>query len=164
MTSRIPQDAARRPLRALVGCEKSGRIRKALRREGFDAWSVDLLPAEDGSPHHIQGDVRPYLHEPWDLVIGHPVCTRMTNAGGRWLYQGGKRFNPDGSENSMDLDRMALLVEDAKLGRSFIGIEIDPGYFDIACKRIEEAYRQPDMLVEADRAPKPEQIDMLGEG
>lgn len=37
----------------------------------------------------------------------------------------------------------------AKLGRRFIGIEIEPRYFDIACKRIEEAYRQPDMFVEA---------------
>lgn len=36
----------------------------------------------------------------------------------------------------------------AKLGRKFIGIELDPGYFDIACKRIEEAYRQPDFFVE----------------
>ncbi len=31
----------------------------------------------------------------------------------------------------------------AKLGRKFIGVEIDPGYFDIACRRVEEAYRQP---------------------
>lgn len=36
----------------------------------------------------------------------------------------------------------------AKLGRKFIGIEIDPGYFDIACKRIEDAYKQPDMFIE----------------
>ena len=35
-----------------------------------------------------------------------------------------------------------------KLGRKFIGIEIDEGYFDIACKRIEEAYKQPDFFVE----------------
>lgn len=34
----------------------------------------------------------------------------------------------------------------AKLGRKFIGIEIDPGYFDIACKRIEEAYKQGDLF------------------
>jgi site-specific DNA-methyltransferase (adenine-specific) len=39
-----------------------------------------------------------------------------------------------------------------KLGRKFIGIEIEPKYFDIACRRIEEAMRQPDMFVEA---PKP---------
>ena len=36
----------------------------------------------------------------------------------------------------------------AKLGRNFIGIEIEPRYFDIACKRIEDAYRQGDMFVE----------------
>ena len=36
----------------------------------------------------------------------------------------------------------------AKMGRKFIGIELDPEYFDIACKRIEEAYRQPDMFIE----------------
>jgi len=35
----------------------------------------------------------------------------------------------------------------ANLGRSFIGIEIDPGYFDIACQRIEDAQRQKDMFV-----------------
>lgn len=35
-----------------------------------------------------------------------------------------------------------------KLGRKFIGIEIDPKYFDIACRRIEEAYKQPDLFVQ----------------
>lgn len=36
----------------------------------------------------------------------------------------------------------------AKLGHRFIGIELDEGYFDIACRRIEAAYRQPDMFIE----------------
>ena len=44
-----------------------------------------------------------------------------------------------------------------KLGRKFTGIELDPDYFDIACKRIEEAYRQPDMLVEAEKQALPTQ-------
>lgn len=35
-----------------------------------------------------------------------------------------------------------------KTGRSFVGIEIDEVYFDVACKRIREAYAQPDMFVE----------------
>ncbi len=35
----------------------------------------------------------------------------------------------------------------AKMGRKFIGIELDEGYFDIACKRIEDAYKQPDLFV-----------------
>jgi DNA modification methylase len=40
------------------------------------------------------------------------------------------------------------LVACQRLGRHGIGIEIDPGYFDIACRRVEEATRQPDMFVE----------------
>lgn len=35
-----------------------------------------------------------------------------------------------------------------KMGRKFIGIELDEDYFDIACKRIEVAYRQPDLFIE----------------
>lgn len=48
-----------------------------------------------------------------------------------------------------------------KLGRKFTGIELDPKYFDIACKRIEEAYAQPDLFVEAERPAAPEQIDIF---
>ena len=40
----------------------------------------------------------------------------------------------------------------AKLGRKFIGIELEPKYFDIACKRIESAYRQPRLPIDP---PKP---------
>ena len=47
----------------------------------------------------------------------------------------------------------------AKLGRRFIGIEIDEGYFDIACRRVEEAYRQPDMFVER---PAPSKQEAFG--
>ena len=43
-----------------------------------------------------------------------------------------------------------------KLGRKFIGIEIDEGYFDIACERIRKAYAQPDMFIES-RTPEPKQ-------
>lgn len=45
------------------------------------------------------------------------------------------------------------------LGRRFIGIELDERYFDIACKRIEEAYRQPDIFI--DRPAKPLQNTLL---
>jgi site-specific DNA-methyltransferase (adenine-specific) len=52
-------------------------------------------------------------------------------------------------------------VAAVKLGRKFIGIELDEGYFDIACKRIEEAYRQPDMFIEPPK--KVEQLGLLDE-
>ena len=46
----------------------------------------------------------------------------------------------------------------AKLGRKFIGIEIEPKYFDIACRRIEAAYAQPDMFVPAPQPAKQEAL------
>jgi site-specific DNA-methyltransferase (adenine-specific) len=42
-----------------------------------------------------------------------------------------------------------------QLGRKFIGIELDPGYFDIACKRIEQAWKQPRLFEEPKRKPEP---------
>jgi len=41
-----------------------------------------------------------------------------------------------------------------KMGRKFIGIEREPEYFEIACKRIREAYAQPDMFVEPPKVMK----------
>jgi site-specific DNA-methyltransferase (adenine-specific) len=51
-------------------------------------------------------------------------------------------------------------VAAVKMGRKFIGIEIEPKYFDIACRRISDALKQPDMFV-APRAPAPKQEAML---
>ena len=43
-----------------------------------------------------------------------------------------------------------------KLGRKFIGIEIEPKYFDIACRRIQAALDAPDMFVEPPKPAKQE--------
>lgn len=48
----------------------------------------------------------------------------------------------------------------ARMGRPFTGIEMDEAYFDIACRRIEEAQKQPDMLVTIEQ-PEPETLDLL---
>lgn len=71
----------------LVGCESSGVVRRAFRKRGFDAWSCDLLPANDGSKYHIQCDVRDVLNDGWALGIFHPPCTRLCNSGVRWLHK-----------------------------------------------------------------------------
>jgi DNA modification methylase len=44
---------------------------------------------------------------------------------------------------------------------SFVGIERDPEYFDTACRRIEEAVRQPNLFAEAAAPPKPVQDSFL---
>jgi DNA modification methylase len=52
------------------------------------------------------------------------------------------------------------LVACAKLGRKGIGIELDPDYFDIACRRVEQAYRQPDLFIPQPPTPKQEALDL----
>ena len=47
-----------------------------------------------------------------------------------------------------------------KLGRKFIGIEIEPKYFDIACRRIAEALRQPDLFIEVQKPAKQEALPL----
>jgi hypothetical protein len=74
--------------RVLVACEFSGTVRRAFTALGHDAWSCDLLPADDGSNHHFTGDARDYLHLGWDLLmVAHPPCTRLCNSGVRWLNE-----------------------------------------------------------------------------
>lgn len=73
-------------MRVLVGCELSGTVRDAFLAAGHDAWSCDLEPSDVGGPH-IQADIRSVLGDNWDLMIGHPPCTRLCNSGVRWLAE-----------------------------------------------------------------------------
>jgi site-specific DNA-cytosine methylase len=71
-------------VRVLVACEFSGVVRRAFRALGHDAWSCDLLPAEDESESHIAGDILDILgDESWDLMIAHPPCTHLAVSGAR---------------------------------------------------------------------------------
>lgn len=74
-------------MKVLVACEYSGKVREAFRALGHDAWSCDLLPADDGSVFHIQGDVLEIINDGWDLMIAHPPCTYLCNSGVSWLHR-----------------------------------------------------------------------------
>lgn len=75
-------------MKVLVACEFSGIVREAFRKRGHDAWSCDLLPAEDGSSYHFQRDVLDLLANSecqYDLMICHPPCTHLAVSGARWF-------------------------------------------------------------------------------
>ena len=73
-------------MRVLVACEFSGVVRRAFRERGHDAWSCDLLPAEDGSEFHIQKDaILTAWRSKWDLMIAHPPCTHLAVSGACWF-------------------------------------------------------------------------------
>lgn len=89
----------------LVACEESQAVCKAFRMRGFNAFSADLQPPSGGFPEwHIQGDCLPLLQpdcvfttvsgavhqvKRWDLIIAHPPCTYLSNAGHCRLIVGG---------------------------------------------------------------------------
>lgn len=70
-------------MRVLIGCESSGTMRRAFRCLGYDAWSCDILPADDGSEFHLHGDVLGHLNDGWDMAIFHPPCTHLAVSGSR---------------------------------------------------------------------------------
>ena len=79
-------------MRVLIACEYSGIVRDSFLARGHDAMSCDILPTESTGPHY-QGSVLDLLGEKWDLVIAHPPCTYISNAGNRALYEDDSRLD-----------------------------------------------------------------------
>lgn len=93
-------------MNVLIACEESQAVCKAFREKGHEAYSCDIIECSGGHPEwHIQGDVLEVLHpdeqygvhfltsdgtlhwvEKWDLIIAHPPCTYLSNAGAARLY------------------------------------------------------------------------------
>lgn len=93
-------------MNVLVACEESQRVCVAFREKGHNAFSCDIEPCSGGHPEwHIMQDVIPLLNGKcsfktmdgiehsidgkWDLIIAHPPCTYLSNAGARFLYPKG---------------------------------------------------------------------------
>jgi hypothetical protein len=70
-------------IRVLVACEYSGRVRDAFSAKGFDATSCDLLPSRTPGKHY-QGNVMDIINDGWDLLIGFPPCTFISNVNTKW--------------------------------------------------------------------------------
>lgn len=90
-------------MRVLVACEESQAVCKAFREKGHEAYSCDIVDCSGGRPEwHIKQDVLPLLNGDckfktcdgveweikgkWDLIIAHPPCTYLSNAGAARLY------------------------------------------------------------------------------
>lgn len=93
--------------KVLIACEESQAVCIEMRKIGLEAYSADIQEPSGGHPEwHIPGDVLPIINGDctfttmdgqehridgeWDLIIAHPPCTYLSNAGARWLWAGGK--------------------------------------------------------------------------
>ncbi len=69
-------------IRVLVACEESQAVTIEFRKLGHEAYSCDIETCSGGHPEwHLQVDALELLKMKWDLIIAHPPCTYMTNAG-----------------------------------------------------------------------------------
>ena len=76
-------------MKVLIACEFSGVVREAFKNQGHDAWSCDIQESEIKG-NHIKEDVLNIMEDNWDIMIAHPPCTYLSNAGARWLFPKGK--------------------------------------------------------------------------
>ena len=76
-------------MNVLVACEFSGVVREAFRKRGHDAWSCDILPAEDGSDYHFKMPIEDILASSrlWDLMIACHPCTDLAVSGAAWFKE-----------------------------------------------------------------------------
>ncbi len=109
-------------MRVLVACEFSGIVRDAFLAAGHDTVSCDLIPSERPGPHVIGDAVELAYHHEWDLMIAHPPCTYLTNAGVRWLYGDyGHKMAPS---SLVGEPRWAAMREGAELFRALLAAPV----------------------------------------
>lgn len=106
-------------MRVLVACEESQRVCIAFRERGHEAFSCDIVECSGNRPEwHVHGDVIPLLNGdctfctsdshthtqsgPWDLIIGFPPCTYLSNAGAARLF----RNVHDGEFQMVNVERL----------------------------------------------------------
>lgn len=100
-------------MRILVACEESQAVTIELRKLGHKAFSCDIEPCSGGHPEwHLQQDVTPLLKMKWDMIIAHPPCTYLSNAGARFLYPGGK-LNEERLEKGLKAKEFFMLLYNA---------------------------------------------------
>lgn len=130
-------------MKVLVACEFSGVVRRAFRARGHDAWSCDLLPAEDRDEHHFQQDLSwgdpSLLSRGWDLMVAHPPCTYLSSSGLHW-----NKRRPERARKTTEALGFVAFLMGAPIERivienpdGCIGTELQPWHWGFARQRIQ---------------------------
>ena len=134
-------------MKILVACEESQAVTIELRRLGHEAYSCDIQECSGGHPEwHIKGDVLPLLNGDcefytmdgerhaisgrWDMIIAHPPCTYLTNAGARWLWAGGK-LNEERYKKGMEARKFFMRFIEADCPRIAVENPIPSAVYEL---------------------------------
>jgi hypothetical protein len=141
----------------LIACEESQVVCKAFRAKGHRAFSADIQECSGGHPEwHIKGDVLPILNgrceftlqngqtdrqtDRWDLIIAHPPCTYLTNAGTRHYSF---KCNPPEKVYA----RMKLREEAAEFFMNFVNADCDKIMIENPVGWMNSQYRKADQII-----------------
>ncbi len=135
--------------RVLIACEFSGIVREAFKKQGWDAWSCDILPTEiEGQ--HIQDDVLKHLDDGWDMMIAHPPCTYLCVSGAGWYYDPKDKHLP--IEKRRPHPKYPNRRQDQKDAITFFMSLIDAPIPKIAVENpigvMSKTYRKPDQIIQ----------------
>ena len=130
-------------MKILVACEESQRVCQAFRDRGHEAYSCDIIEPSGNHPEwHILGDVRNILNPTeyvscdgleqysgisfetmdkkyhwinglWDMIIGHPPCTYLSNAGACRLYPKKGQLNKERYEKGLKAKELFMDIYNA---------------------------------------------------
>ena len=123
----------------LVACEYSGRVREAFRNKGWNAYSCDLLPSDDNSPYHIQGNCFELFNQQWDMIIAHPPCTFLTVAGNRWMKEEYKDRFPTRTKDREEAIKFFMAIWNVPCNK--LAIENPVGI-------MSSEFRKPDQIIQ----------------
>lgn len=143
-------------MKVLVACEESQRVCTAFRELGHEAYSADIQEPSGGHPEwHILGDVLGILNpsdhlgdceapeqyisfktmdgayyevDRWDIIIAHPPCTYLTNAGARHLWKGHK-LNEERYKQGLEAKEFFMKFYNADCDRICVENPIQPYMF-----------------------------------
>lgn len=121
-------------MNVLVACEESQRVAMSFRDKGHYAFSCDVLPCSGGHPeYHIKGDALEILNggdfvtmdgrkhhvDKWDLLVAHPPCTYLSNAGAVRLF---KKIN---GKSYAEVERLKKGLDAKEFFMAFYNANID---------------------------------------
>lgn len=150
-----------RKWRIMAAAKNFVQMRPVAMQYAFDpvvVWWTDGKPWSAGTANRdwFVSNTAPVVANPENIEKGHP-CPRpldqMEHIISQWVRPGSTALDPFMGSGTTG-------VACANLGRKFIGIEIEPKYFDIACRRITDAYKQ--LRLFEDDPPKYKEVDMFG--
>jgi hypothetical protein len=135
-------------MKVLVACEESQVVCKAFREKGHEAYSCDIVDCSGGHPEwHIKQDVLPlvngfcsfetmdgtkhHIDSKWDLLIAHPPCTYLSNAGACRLYPKKGQLNQDRYQKGLEAKEFFLKFLNADCDKIAVENPVPSKIFDL---------------------------------